>query len=303
MWCPRGCSRSPSTPRAHRAATRGFAGGQGAHLVANFAVTPGETLNVLVGGAGGSVAGNGGGGGGSFVYLTPSLTGLLIAAAGGGGIAGAGVGAGGSATNSATAGQGVSGGAAGTGGNGGGGGGGVAASTVVGAEDPLGFGGGGGSFSASVPSIARSGVQSGNGLVIITPILVTDACQVRYVENWNVGDSYINLTNSGASGASLTAGTTASVIGAICVNTYVFAADEQLMACCSSLVTPNGVGTLSVKNDLLNNVVEPQLTTTKRNGGTDGTSTGRGKLQWFGVCGHHGAGSRTDRMGDHAARQ
>jgi hypothetical protein len=63
--------------RAGGAGTGAF-GGQGAELAANFAVTPGETLNILVGGAGGSA---GAGGGGSFVYRSPPATGLLIAAA------------------------------------------------------------------------------------------------------------------------------------------------------------------------------------------------------------------------------
>ncbi len=78
----------------------GSAGGLGAEVVATFAITPGQTLCVLVGAQGGSaVNGAGGGGGGSFVYAIsegtcasnlPSVTtgvppNLLVAAAGGGG--------------------------------------------------------------------------------------------------------------------------------------------------------------------------------------------------------------------------
>ena len=46
--------------------------------------------------------------------------------------------------------------------------------------------------------------------------------QVRYASNLNVGDSYINITNTGANGAVLGEGTTANVTGAICVNVYAY---------------------------------------------------------------------------------
>ena len=82
--------------------------------------------------------------------------------------------------------------------------------------------------------------------------------QVRYLSNLNVGDSYINLTNTGANGADLLYGTGANVSGAICVNVYAFSPDEQLVACCSCPVTPNALSSLSVQNDLLNNIVSLQ---------------------------------------------
>ena len=65
----------------------GFNGGLGASISGTFAVTPGETFNLMVGGEGGSRTNNGGvggGGGGSFVWNTSGPT-LLIAAGGGGG--------------------------------------------------------------------------------------------------------------------------------------------------------------------------------------------------------------------------
>ena len=98
------------------------AGGSGARLVASFTVTPGETLNVIVGGTGGIKPGQSGGGGGSFVYRTADAAGLLLAAAGGGGAYHDAGGGAGSATTTAADGGGASpgvGGAAGTGGNGG----------------------------------------------------------------------------------------------------------------------------------------------------------------------------------------
>ena len=79
--------------------------------------------------------------------------------------------------------------------------------------------------------------------------------QVRYASNLGLvnGDSVVNITNTGARGAGLGYGTTASVTGAICVNVYVYAADEEVVSCCSCPVTPNGLVSLSAKNDLINN--------------------------------------------------
>ena len=58
------------------------------------------------------------------------------------------------------------------------------------------------------------------------------------------GDSYIDFTNTGANGTS-----------DICVNTYTFAPDEQLVSCCSCRVTRNALWSLSVVNDLLDNTL------------------------------------------------
>jgi hypothetical protein len=105
----------------------GLNGGLGASISGTFAVTPGETLNIMVGGEGGSRtnnAGVGGGGGGSFVWNATGPT-LLIAAGGGGGNAGNGNSIPGPgsdtniATNSINGGGNASGGAGGNGGAGG----------------------------------------------------------------------------------------------------------------------------------------------------------------------------------------
>jgi len=69
----------------------------------------------------------------------------------------------------------------------------------------------------------------------------------------------INITNSGESAtASLTQpvpNAQVNINGSICVNIYAFAADEQEVSCCSCLVTPNGLYSLSVKNSLLNSLL------------------------------------------------
>jgi hypothetical protein len=77
-----------------------------------------------------------------------------------------------------------------------------------------------------------------------------DAYQVRYAANLAVGDSFINLTNTGVLGGFEPGGN-------ICANVYVFDADQQLVSCCSCLLTPNHLKTLSVRNDLVSNTLTP----------------------------------------------
>ena len=161
----------------------GVSGGEGAVLESTFTVTPGSTLNVLVGGTGGRVSDSGGGGGGSFVYTTADAGGLLIAAAGGGGSAGDGAGSNARASAAASNGQNgfaaCDGGPAGTGGNGGGaatgicpvaestggGGGGLSSNGADGVENSTGSGGlalvNGGTGGASV--VGASGGFGGGG--------------------------------------------------------------------------------------------------------------------------------------------
>ena len=73
---------------------------------------------------------------------------------------------------------------------------------------------------------------------------VTDTYQVGYAANLNVGDSVVNLTNAGSSPA-----------GNICVNVYTFDASQELISCCSCLVTPNGLNSLSAQRDLISNTL------------------------------------------------
>ncbi len=72
--------------------------------------------------------------------------------------------------------------------------------------------------------------------------------QIRYAANLAAGESYVNLTNTGASqGAS------------ICANVYTFSPDEQLISCCSCLITPNAIVSLGVKADLVSNTLTPAV--------------------------------------------
>jgi hypothetical protein len=75
------------------------------------------------------------------------------------------------------------------------------------------------------------------------PVTADSPFQVRYAANLNIGDSVVNVTNTGASG------------GNICVNVYTFAPDEQEISCCTCQVTPDGLASLSVKNSLINNTL------------------------------------------------
>jgi hypothetical protein len=85
------------------------------------------------------------------------------------------------------------------------------------------------------------------------PITADSPYQVKYASNLTVGDSVVNITNTGARGAGLGFGTSASVTGAICANVYVYDPSEEVVSCCSCPVTPNGLVSLSAKGDLINN--------------------------------------------------
>jgi hypothetical protein len=63
-------------------------------------------------------------------------------------------------------------------------------------------------------------------------------------------DQTVRLVNVGQYGTPLT-----SPVGDICANVYVFDANQEMVACCSCRITPNGLLTLSVANGLTNNPV------------------------------------------------
>ncbi len=70
--------------------------------------------------------------------------------------------------------------------------------------------------------------------------------QVRYAGNLATADAVINLTNTG---------TNTIGAGTLCANVYVFSPDEQLVACCACPITPNGLASVSAKQDLVNNTL------------------------------------------------
>ncbi|MBZ5584819.1 MAG: hypothetical protein LAQ30_21940 [Acidobacteriia bacterium] len=81
-----------------------------------------------------------------------------------------------------------------------------------------------------------------------------DAYQIRYAANLNVGDSIVNVQNSGARGGPFSGGD-------ICVNAYLVTPDSQLQACCSCRLAPNGLASWSVNRDLAINLLTPAVPT------------------------------------------
>ena len=63
----------------------------------------------------------------------------------------------------------------------------------------------------------------------------------------------INFTNTG----NLTLPTGPTTTGSSCVNIYTFDASEEMVSCCSCLVTPNGLNSLSARADLIGNTLTP----------------------------------------------
>jgi len=95
------------------------------------------------------------------------------------------------------------------------------------------------------------------------PRNVTDAFQVRYASNLGKGDAFIDITNTGASATAAQTqpvpNSQFNINGSICANIYAFAADEQEVSCCSCLVTPNGLYSLSAKSSLLNSILTASM--------------------------------------------
>ena len=85
-------------------------------------------------------------------------------------------------------------------------------------------------------------------------VAVLDPFQISYSSNLNVGDSYLNFTNSGATVAN-------GVSQDLCINLYAFDPQEELISCCTCTVTPNGLVSLSVIKSLISNPLTPAIPT------------------------------------------
>jgi hypothetical protein len=88
----------------------------------------------------------------------------------------------------------------------------------------------------------------------ITVIATGVVYQLRYLANLDKGDSYVNFTNAGTLSGFDPA-------GRICVNVYTFDPAEELISCCACPVTPNGLNSLSARNDLISNTLTPGVPT------------------------------------------
>ena len=97
----------------------------------------------------------------------------------------------------------------------------------------------------------------GQAAATVTPAGLDTGYQIRYAANLLIGDSVVNMTNSGASS---TVGYPISN-GNLCANVYTYSPDEQLVTCCSCFVTPNGLMSLSTRGDLISNTLTPLVPT------------------------------------------
>ena len=111
----------------------------------------------------------------------------------------------------------------------------------------------------------------------------SDIFQVRYAANLNIGDSFVDITNTGATVA-------AGASQNICANIYTFDPAEEMISCCSCVVTPNGLQSLSVLKSLISNPLTPAIPTSvvikilatadATCNASFGSSTAHGLLAW-----------------------
>jgi hypothetical protein len=103
--------------------------------------------------------------------------------------------------------------------------------------------------------------------------------EVTYAANLNIGESYLDFCNTGANGAPLLGPGFGSASGNICLNVYTFDPGEELISCCSCLITPDQCVNLGVNRDLtvktLTGVIPTSVTVKKLAtlAGTGGTGT------------------------------
>src|ERR1700722_4464018 len=72
----------------------------------------------------------------------------------------------------------------------------------------------------------------------------TDAFQIGYAANLNIGESTLNMSNSGWQGGFINA--IPPTVGNICANVYVFDPQEEEISCCSCLITPNSPNSIAL---------------------------------------------------------
>ncbi len=84
---------------------------------------------------------------------------------------------------------------------------------------------------------------------------------VRYAANLGQGESYIDIINDGLNGAPLLGPGMGPAIGNICVNVYAFDQNEEMISCCSCLVTADQARNLGVNRDITSNTATQVIPT------------------------------------------
>jgi hypothetical protein len=82
---------------------------------------------------------------------------------------------------------------------------------------------------------------------------------VNYATNFSAGESWINMINTGANGDLALGPSLGGAAGNICVNVYAFDPNEEMVACCSCLITPNQVVNFGINANLLGHLETPAV--------------------------------------------
>jgi hypothetical protein len=82
---------------------------------------------------------------------------------------------------------------------------------------------------------------------------------VSYATNFTAGESWINMINTGANGDPALGPGLGGSAGNICVNVYAFDPNEEMVACCSCLITPNQVVNFGINANLLGHLETPAV--------------------------------------------